>query len=53
MTAAQAAKYLNVSPGKLWALLKSKQLQYREDPLDNRKKLIKVSDLDKLRKRST
>lgn len=53
ITASEAAKYLNVSPGKLCTLLKNKQLPFRGDPLDNRKKLIKVSDLDKLRAGST
>jgi hypothetical protein len=33
----------------MWALVKKNLLSYRKNPLDDRKKLVKISDLDKLR----
>ena len=48
-TLTEAAKYLGVSRGKMCALIKKKIILFQRDPLDDRKKLIKISDLKKLK----
>lgn len=45
----QAAEYINVSRRKMWSLAKEGTIKYKTDPLDKRKKLFRVSDLDKLK----
>jgi excisionase family DNA binding protein len=49
----EAARYLGISRSKMWTMVKNNIIPYKKDPLDNRKKLIKVSDLDELRTAST
>lgn len=49
----EAARYLGVSRSKMWTLVKNNTIPHKKDPLDDRKKLIKVSDLNKLKARST
>jgi hypothetical protein len=51
LTLTQAHKYLCISFTKLTALIKGGQLSFEQDPLDNRVKLVKRSDLDRLRRR--
>lgn len=48
----EGAAYLGVSRDKMWRLIKSGKLQTRRDPLDERKKLLKKSDLRKLKEAS-
>jgi len=48
----KAAEYLNVSRRKVWSLVKEGVLQYKRDPLDKRRKLIKIRDLKKLKESS-
>ena len=45
----EAAHYLNVSRTKIWNLVRKNKLKTHKDPLDERRKLIKVSDLDRLK----
>jgi excisionase family DNA binding protein len=45
----KAAEYLGVSKVTLWKLAKERQLPVYTDKLDRRKKLYRVSDLDKLK----
>ena len=45
----EGARYLGVSRGKIWSLVKRRKLKARVDPLDERRKLIKKTDLDKLK----
>lgn len=52
MTMTQAIRYLGVSPRKMSALIREKVIEYSIDPLDNRRKLLKVRDLDELKRRS-
>jgi predicted site-specific integrase-resolvase len=49
----QAAEFLNVSRQKLSSLAKDGTLKYTQDPLDKRKKLFKLSDLERLRRHSS
>jgi excisionase family DNA binding protein len=48
----QAARYLGVSRAKMWAMVKKNVIPFRKDPLDDRKKLFKESDLRKLKEPS-
>jgi excisionase family DNA binding protein len=48
-TLTEAAKYLGISRGKMCALVKKKVILFQRDPLDDRKKLIKISDLKRLK----
>jgi excisionase family DNA binding protein len=45
----EAARYLGISRSKMWALARKNVISYRKDPLDDRKKLFKKSDLKKLK----
>jgi len=49
MPLVEAARYLGVSRSKMSALAKKNIIPYRKDPLDDRKKLFKESDLKKLK----
>lgn len=49
---AQAAQYLGVSRRKVWQLVKKGQLKAERDPLDERRKLVKVQDLERLKETS-
>lgn len=51
ITASDAAAYLGTSYWKVWQLLKNNKLNFETDPLDERRKLIKRTDLDKLKAR--
>jgi hypothetical protein len=48
----EAARFLGVSRAKMWALVKKNVIAFRKDPLDDRKKLFKESDLRKLKEPS-
>jgi hypothetical protein len=50
MILTQARRYLGVSFAKLTSLIKGGQIPFEQDPLDNRVKLVKRSDLDRLRR---
>ena len=52
MTLAEAARYLNVSPRKMGTLVKAGVLQVKTDPLDRRRRLVRVADLDSLKRES-
>lgn len=52
LTVSEGAAYLGVSRNKLWKFIKSGQLKSRKDPLDERRKLLKKSDLQKLKEMS-
>ena len=45
----EAARFLGVSRNKMWSMVKKNLIPYRKDPLDDRKKLFKESDLAKLK----
>lgn len=49
LTLADAAKFLGVSERKMWKLSKEGTVSFRQDPLDKRKKLYKLSELKKLK----
>ncbi len=44
----EAQEILRVSRTKIWSLVRDGVLKTYDDPLDKRKKLIKLEDLDKL-----
>lgn len=48
----EAAAYLGVSRRKIWQLVKRGELPSWSDPLDRRRKLVRVEDLNKLREGS-
>lgn len=48
----EGAAYLGVSRDKMWRLIKSGKIPARKDPLDERRKLIKTSDLKRLKEQS-
>jgi len=48
-TISEAARFLGVSRTKMWLLVKNNIIQYQKDPLDDRKKLIRKSDLEQLK----
>lgn len=52
MTFTGAAAYLGVSPRKMGRIVKEQGLEFTVDPLDRRRKLLKVKDLDKLKEAS-
>lgn len=52
MTFTRAAAYLGVSPRKMGRIAKEQGLKVTVDPLDRRRKLLKVKDLDKLKEAS-
>lgn len=49
MSLGDSAKFLGVSERKMWKLAKEGTVKYRQDPLDKRRKLFKLSDLKKLK----
>lgn len=51
MNLTEAHKYIGCSWSKLTSLISSGKIPFEADPLDNRVKLVKRSDLDKLRSR--
>ena len=52
MTLSEAARYLSVSPRKVGQLVKDGHIQYSIDPLDKRRHLVLVEDLDRLKQAS-
>lgn len=52
MTLTEAAAYLGTSPAKLSRLIGSGQLTYTIDPLDLRRKLVLVADINRLKEKS-
>ena len=52
MTLTQAADYLGVSLRKMAKMVKAGEINFTVDPLDKRRKLVRVSDLDELKKAS-
>ena len=48
----EAASYLNISRKKMTDLVKKRLIDYKQDPLDARKKLFNVADLQKLKEGS-
>jgi hypothetical protein len=51
MSLAEARKFLGVSPTKMTALVHNGEISVESDPLDRRVKLVKRSDLEKLKQR--
>ena len=51
-TISEAARFLGVSRTKVWQLVKNNIVPYQKDPLDDRKKLIRKSDLMQLKRAS-
>lgn len=52
MSVTEAAAYLGVSTRKMSHMLSEGALKFTVDPLDKRRKLVRVSDLDELKKAS-
>lgn len=52
MTLTEAAAYLGVSHRKMTKLLKEGALKFSVDPLDKRRKLVNIKNLDDLKKAS-
>jgi hypothetical protein len=52
MKLADAAKYLGMSPASVSRLITRGVLEYTVDPLDLRRRLVLVEDLDRLREQS-
>lgn len=52
LTVTEGAAYLGVSRNKIWKIIKSGELATRKDPLDERRKLVKKADLQRLKERS-
>jgi excisionase family DNA binding protein len=51
-TISEAARFLGVSRTKVWQLVKNNIIPYQKDPLDDRKKLIRKTDLEQLKRAS-
>lgn len=52
MKLADAARYLGISPASVSRLISKGVLKYTVDPLDMRRRLVFVEDLDRLREQS-
>jgi excisionase family DNA binding protein len=48
----EAAERLGVSRTKLWQMIRNKEITYQRDPLDHRRKLIDVEDINALLRRT-
>lgn len=53
MKLALAAKFLGISASSLSNMINSGKIKYENDPIDNRVKLVKRSDLEALLRRRT
>jgi hypothetical protein len=53
MKLALAAKFLGISSSSLSNMINSGKIKYENDPIDNRVKLVKRSDLEALLRRRT
>jgi hypothetical protein len=51
MSLSEARKFLGVSPTKMTALVHNGEISVESDPLDRRVKLVKRTDLEKLKQR--
>lgn len=51
-TISEAARFLGVSRTKVWLLVKNNIIPYQKDPLDDRKKLVRLADLKQLKQAS-
>jgi hypothetical protein len=49
----QAASMLGVSHAKIWQLVKDQLLVAETNPLDRREKLVRVSDIERLKARGS
>lgn len=49
LTLNDAAEYLGISRMKLWRLVKAEKLTATTNPLDSRERIIRKSELDKLK----
>lgn len=52
LTLQEAARYLGVSRRKMGGLVKDGEVEFTIDPLDRRRHLVGVSQLDELKRRS-
>lgn len=52
MTLTQAAGYLGISLRKMAYMVSSGEIKFTVDPLDRRRKLISVAELDSLKRQS-
>lgn len=48
MKVSQAAKFLRITPSSMSNMINSGKIKYQKDPLDNRVKLVRRADLEKL-----
>lgn len=52
MTLTQAADYLGISQRKMAYMVKDGEIKFTVDPLDRRRKLVSVAELDSLKQQS-
>jgi len=52
LTLTESAAFLGISRPTMLALIKRNQIKFEKDPLDQRKKLIDKSELQKLKEKS-
>jgi excisionase family DNA binding protein len=52
MTLTQAADYLGISLRKMAYMVKGGEIKFTVDPLDRRRKLVSVAELDSLKRQS-
>lgn len=49
MSMTEAREYLGISKTKIWRLVKEGAIKTYEDPLDKRKHLVRLRDVEKLK----
>ncbi len=52
MKLSDAAAYLGISAAKISRLIRAGELSYSVDPLDRRRKIVRVEDLDRIKDQS-
>lgn len=52
LTLGESAEYLNISRKTMTELVKKNVIGFTRDPLDSRKKLFNIADLDMLKEKS-
>ncbi len=52
MKLSDAAAYLGISAAKISRLIRAGELSYSVDPLDKRRKIVRVEDLDRIKEQS-
>lgn len=52
MKLSDAAAYLGISAAKISRLVRAGELSYSVDPLDKRRKIVRVEDLNRIREQS-